>query len=64
MADSEATKIPIGPDLSEAFRSPVSRPPSAWQKGFDVAFRNIAHAFGVAAVLLLAGIVFEGMRHA
>jgi phosphate transport system permease protein len=52
------------PDLSEAFRSPVARPPSAWQKGFDVAFRNVAQAFGVLAVLLLAGIIFEVMRHA
>jgi phosphate transport system permease protein len=52
------------PDPSEAFRSPIARPPSVWQKGFDVAFRNVAHAFGVLAVLLLAGIVFEVMRHA
>ncbi len=58
------TKAPPNPDLSEAFRSPVSRPPSAWQKGFDIAFRNVAHAFGVLAVLLLVGIVFEVMRHA
>jgi phosphate transport system permease protein len=58
------TKAPPNPDLSEAFRSPVSRPPSAWQKGFDIAFRNVAHAFGVLAVLLLAAIVFEVMRHA
>jgi phosphate transport system permease protein len=64
MADTNAIKAPTGPDLSEAFRSPVARPPSAWQTGFDVVFRNVAHAFGVAVVLLLAGIVFEVMRHA
>src|SRR5476649_1042614 len=64
MAESEAIKAAAGPDLSEAFRSPVARPPSDWKKGFDIAFRNVAHAFGVLAVLLLAGIVFEVMRHA
>ena len=64
MTDSAAIKAPVGPDLSDAFRSPVARPPSAWQKGFDVVFRNLAHAFGVLTVLLLAGIVFEVMRHA
>ncbi|HTA89847.1 MAG TPA: phosphate ABC transporter permease subunit PstC [Polyangiaceae bacterium] len=64
MADSEPIKAAASPDLSEAFRSPVSRPPSAWQKGFDIVFRNVAHAFGVLVVLLLAGIVFEVMRHA
>ena len=51
-------------DLAGAFRSPVARPPTAWQKGSDRAFKNIAYAFGVAAVCLLAGIVFEVMRHA
>ncbi|HEX3849467.1 MAG TPA: phosphate ABC transporter permease subunit PstC [Polyangiaceae bacterium] len=63
MADS-TIKAPPGPDLSEAFRSPVSRPPTAWQKGFDVVFRNMAHAFGILVVVLLAGIVLEVMRHA
>src|SRR3954466_10850444 len=64
MADLEALTAPAGPGRSDAFRPPVARPPSAWQKGFDIAFRNVAHAFGVLAVLLLAGIVFEVMRHA
>src|SRR6187399_98112 len=59
-----STGMKAGPDLTEAFRSPVSRPPSAWQKNFDVAFKHIAHAFGVGVVLLLAGVVFEVMRHA
>ena len=64
MEDVQPTKATASPDLSEAFRSPVSRPPTSWQKGFDVAFKNIAYAFGVGVVLLLAGIVFEVMRHA
>jgi phosphate transport system permease protein len=64
MAEFQTTSAKATPDLSEAFRSPVSRPPTAWQKGFDVAFKNVAYAFGVAVVLLLAGIVFEVMRHA
>jgi len=51
-------------ELADAFRSPVARPPSAWQKGSDRAFKNIAYGFGVAVVCLLAGIVFEVMRHA
>jgi len=42
----------------------VSRPPSAWQKNFDVAFKYFAHAFGAGVVLLLGGVVFEVMRHA
>jgi len=64
MANPGMKQAPAGPDLTEAFRSPVSRPPSAWQKNFDVAFKHIAHAFGVGVVLLLAGVVFEVMRHA
>jgi len=63
MADS-AIKAASDPEFSQAPRAPISRPPSAWQKGFDVAFRNGAHAFGLLVVLLLAGIVFEVMRHA
>jgi phosphate transport system permease protein len=42
----------------------VARPPGADEKGFDVAFKGIAHAFGGAVVVLLGGIVFEVMRHA
>ena len=64
MADTGTKHATTGPDLSEAFTSPVARPPSAWQKGFDVAFRNVTYAFGGLVVLLLAGIVFEVMRHA
>jgi len=64
MANTGMKQAPAGPDLTEAFRSPVSRPPSAWQKNFDVAFKHIAHAFGIGVVLLLAGVVFEVMRHA
>ena len=63
MAPSKTTTS-ANPDLTEAFRSPVSRPPTAWQKGFDVAFKNVAYAFAVGVVLLLAGVVFEVMRHA
>jgi len=59
-----STGMKAGPDLTEAFRSPVSRPPSAWQKNFDVAFKYLAHAFGAGVVLLLGGVVFEVMRHA
>ena len=64
MADTGMKHAAAGPDLSEAFRSPISRPPSAWQKGFDVVFKRIAYAFGAAIVLLLAGVVLEVMRHA
>lgn len=59
-----STGMKAGPDLTDAFRSPVSRPPSAWQKNFDVAFKYLAHAFGAGVVLLLGGVVFEVMRHA
>ena len=59
-----STKGPVGPDLSEAFASPVARPPSAWQKGFDRAFLRLAYAFGVGVVLLLGGIVFKVMQRA
>jgi len=64
MANTGMKQAAAGPDLSEAFRSPVSRPPSAWQKNFDVVFKHLAHAFGAGVVLLLAGVVFEVMRHA
>jgi len=64
MADTGMKQAPAGPDLSEAFRSPVARPPSAWQKNYDVAFKYFAHIFGAGVVLLLAGVVFEVMRHA
>ncbi len=64
MADIGLKQAAAGPDLTEAFRSPVSRPPSAWQKNFDVAFKYVAHAFGAGVVLLLGGVVFEVMRHA
>jgi phosphate transport system permease protein len=64
MADTGKKKAPAGPDLTEAFRSPVARPPSVWQKIFDGAFKHVAYAFGAGVVLLLAGVVFEVMRHA
>jgi len=64
MADTGMKQTAAGPDLSEAFRSPVSRPPSAWQKNFDSGFKYVAHAFGAGVVLLLAAVVFEVMRHA
>lgn len=52
------------PDLSGAFRGTIARPPNAWQKGSDKAFKLIAHLFGALVVLLLAGVVVEVMRHA
>jgi len=64
MANTGMKQQSAGPDLTEAFRSPVSRPPSAWQKTFDKLFKHVAHAFGVGVVLLLSGVVFEVMRHA
>jgi len=64
MADTGTKQAAAGPDLSDAFRSPVARPPSAWQKNFDVVFKYLAHAFGAGVVLLLADIVFEVMRRA
>ncbi|HEY3257137.1 MAG TPA: phosphate ABC transporter permease subunit PstC, partial [Polyangiaceae bacterium] len=64
MADIGMKQATGGPDLTEAFLSPVSRPPSAWQKNFDLVFRRISYAFGAGVVLLLAGVVFEVMRHA
>ena len=57
-------KTPNVQDLSDAFRGTISRPPNAWQKGSDAAFKVIAHAFGGLVVLLLAGVVVEVMRHA
>lgn len=52
------------PDLSAAFRSPIARPPTSLQTSFDRAFRVVARCFGVAIVVLLAGIVVQVMRHA
>ena len=53
------------PNLSEApERSTVTRPPDAWQKGFDRAFRWTAYGFAACVVVLLTGVVFEVMRHA
>lgn len=52
------------PDLSAAFRSPIARPPTSFQTSSDRAFRVIAQSFGVAIVVLLAGIVVQVMRHA
>jgi phosphate transport system permease protein len=51
------------PDLSSAFRTPITQPPNALQKGFDRAFRIAAYGFGGAVVVLLAGVVLEVMRH-
>lgn len=51
-----------GPDLSPVFRS-VTRPPDGLQKAFDRGFRVLAYALGGSVVLLLAGVVFEVMRH-
>ncbi len=52
------------PDLSEAFRSPIARPPTSFQTRSDQVFRVVAQCFGVAVVVLLAGIVVQVMRHA
>lgn len=49
---------------SQAFGSPIARPPTGWQKRSDVAFKVLAHAFGAAVVVLLGGVVFEVLRHA
>jgi phosphate transport system permease protein len=51
------------PDLSSAFRTPITRPPNVLQKGFDRLFRIAAYAFAGSVVVLLAGVVFEVMRH-
>jgi len=51
-------------DAAPPHLAAISRPPGADEKGFDKAFKVIAHAFGGAVVVLLAGIVFEVMRHA
>lgn len=53
-----------GPDLSEAFVSGASRPPTDWQRGSDIAFRGAAHVLGSLVVVLLAGIVYQIMLHA
>jgi phosphate transport system permease protein len=52
------------PDLSAAFRSPIARPPTAFQIGSDKAFKVVAHAFGFGVVLLLGSIVIQVLRHA
>ncbi len=64
MADSKTSTASAKPDLSEAFRSSVARPPSPWQKGFDGAFKNVAYGFGIGVALLLAGVVFEVLSNA
>lgn len=51
-------------ELSPGFRPRIAKPPTAWQRGADVAFKAAAHVFGAAVVLLLAAIVFEVMRYA
>jgi phosphate transport system permease protein len=53
-----------GPDLSAAFRSPIARPPTAFQSGSDRVFRVVAQGFGIGVVALLASIVVQVMRHA
>ncbi|HYP86822.1 MAG TPA: ABC transporter permease subunit, partial [Polyangiaceae bacterium] len=53
-----------GPDLSTAFRSTIARAPTGFQVWSDKAFRVVAHAFGVAVVVLLGSIVVQVMRHA
>jgi phosphate transport system permease protein len=45
-------------------RPRIARPPTAWQRGSDVALKWVAHAFAALVVILLAGVVFEVMRHA
>jgi phosphate transport system permease protein len=62
MAGSAATTG--SPDLSSAFRSPIARPPTGFQKGSDKAFRVVAHAFGFGVVVLLGSIVVQVLRHA
>jgi phosphate transport system permease protein len=64
MADTGVKPTAAAPDLTDAFRSSVSRPPSAWQKKFDTWFKYTAHVFGACVVLLLAAVVTEVMRHA
>jgi len=51
-------------NLSNAFRGTIARPPNAWQRGSDIAFKAIAHAFGALVVLVLLGVLLEVMRHA
>jgi phosphate transport system permease protein len=51
-------------DLSEAFRPRIARPPTAWERWQDSAFKGIAHAFGAAVVVLLGLVVLEVLRHA
>jgi len=46
-----------------ASRPRIARPPSGFQKSSDVAFKVIAHVFGVSVALLLLGVVTEVMRH-
>ncbi len=53
-----------GPDLSAAFRSPIARPPTRFQRQSDRVFRVVAQGFGVAVALLLASIVVQVLRHA
>ncbi|HWA76942.1 MAG TPA: phosphate ABC transporter permease subunit PstC [Polyangiaceae bacterium] len=55
---------PAGVDLASAFRPRIARPPTAFQRGADVAFRAATHGFGVAVLLLLVAIAFEVLRHA
>lgn len=52
------------PDLSAAFMASAARPPSALQKGMDVAFQKLAVGFAALVIVLLLAIVYEILRHA
>ncbi|MFZ5891123.1 MAG: phosphate ABC transporter permease subunit PstC [Myxococcota bacterium] len=41
----------------------IARPPSGFQKGFDVTFKVVAHVFGALVAVLLLLVVAEVLRH-
>lgn len=54
---------PSNRTAEEPRRERIAKPPSAFQKGADVAFKVIAHVFGGLVALLLLAVVAEVMRH-
>jgi phosphate transport system permease protein len=59
----DASMSELAPPSRQA-RPSISRPPTAWQSGFNRAFQRLAYVFGLAVLALLGAILFEVMRHA
>jgi len=64
MSDAVVDSVKASLSQSGSLRTSASRPPTAWQKGFNRGFRRLAYVFGAAVLALLGVILFEIMRHA